>query len=149
MKIIRDPLGLILTQKRFILTEFGCLDLKPTSSPIDPTRKLRADEWELILDPIFFRWLLEKLNFLIHTHHDLSFAVQHLSQYMQAPRQPHLDAAFHCLRYLLVDPSLGIFMNSVPSLPLVAFCNSDWGSCPESRHSISGFYINFGGSPIS
>ncbi|XP_019255002.1 PREDICTED: uncharacterized protein LOC109233572 [Nicotiana attenuata] len=124
MEIIREQHGLILTQKRYtldLLDEFAYFELKPAPPPLDPTRKLRADE-----DPTFYRCLLGKLNFLTHTRPDLSFAVQHLSQYMQAPRQSHLDVVFHCQRCLLDEPSLGLFMNSDQYLCLVAFCDSDW-----------------------
>ncbi|XP_019242235.1 PREDICTED: uncharacterized protein LOC109222326 [Nicotiana attenuata] len=152
MEIIREEKGFILTQKRFtseLLIEFGVLDLKPTTSPVDPTQRLSLHTRDLIPDPTFYRRLLGKLNFLTHTRKDLSFAVQHLSQFMQSPRQPHLDVAFHCLRYLLSDPAMGLLLNLSPLLRLLAFCDSDWGRCPDSRRSISGFYINLGGSPVS
>lgn len=68
---------------------------------------------------------------------------------MQSPKIYHLTSALRVLRYLKTNPGQGIFLNTNPSPKLVAFCDADWASCPETRWSVSGFYIALGGSPIS
>ena len=68
---------------------------------------------------------------------------------MQDPREPHLQAAFHLLRYLKTDPTLGLFLSKDADFSLKGYCDSDWASCTDSRRSVSGFIILLGGSPIS
>jgi hypothetical protein len=68
---------------------------------------------------------------------------------MHSPRQPHMDAASHLLRYLKGSPSQGLFYPASLDLKLKAFCDSDWATCPDSRRSITGFFIFLGDALIS
>uniref|UniRef100_A0A3Q7FP52 Reverse transcriptase Ty1/copia-type domain-containing protein n=1 Tax=Solanum lycopersicum TaxID=4081 RepID=A0A3Q7FP52_SOLLC len=61
----------------------------------------------------------------------------------------HMLLAVRCLRYLLMDPDLGTFIPSNSFFDLIAFCDIDWGRCPNTGCSIGGYYITLGGSPIS
>nr|XP_016470181.1 PREDICTED: uncharacterized mitochondrial protein AtMg00810-like [Nicotiana tabacum] len=152
MEVIREKDGLILSQRKFtldLLREFKSLHLSSVSSLLDPYTRLSTHTGEPVKDPTLYRHLLGKLNYLTNTRLDLSFTVQHLSRYMQDPRQPHLEATLCVLRYLLKDPGLGLFMSSSSSFKILAFCDSDWATCPDSRKSVSGIYISLGTFPIS
>nr|XP_016483297.1 PREDICTED: uncharacterized mitochondrial protein AtMg00810-like [Nicotiana tabacum] len=151
MEVLREPHGLILSRRKFtldLLHEFDSLHKTHVSCPLDPSVRLLA-QTDPIPDPNLYRYLLGKLNYLTHTKPNLSFIVHRLSQYMQDSRQTHLNASLRVLRYLFKDPGLGLFMSSSPSYQLLAFCDSDWAACPNSRKSVSGFFISFGSSPIS
>ena len=144
--------GAIISQRKFaldLLKEFDCLHCPSSSSPLDPTVKLKAKEGPVLSDPTFYRKLVGKLNFLTNTRLDISYAVQHLSQFLQDPREPHLHAAFHLLRYKKKDPTLGIFMSNNHDCKVRAFCDSDWAACPDSRRSVSGYIVLLGNTPIS
>jgi len=101
--------GVIISQRKFalnLLKEYDCLEHKTCSSPLDPNVKLKAKEGAELQDPTYYRKLVGKLNFLTNTRLDIAYGVQHLSQFVQKPREPHLRAAFHLLRYLKNDPTL-------------------------------------------
>lgn len=60
-----------------------------------------------------------------------------------------MQAAKRVLRYLSGSPSQGILLASNSTATLTAFCDSDWGGCPFSRRSTTGYCILLGNSPIS
>jgi len=152
MEILPTPTGLFLTQRKFVrdlLAEFGNKHDTVVVCPLDNTSKLAADQGELFDNPTLYRKIVGKLNFLTNTRPDLAFAVQHLSQFMQCPRQPHFQAVQHVLRYLKGQPDLGLLFNNTAQYTIEAYCDSDWAACSHSRKSISGYVVFFGNSLIS
>nr|XP_016509120.1 PREDICTED: uncharacterized mitochondrial protein AtMg00810-like [Nicotiana tabacum] len=84
-----------------------------------------------------------------NTRPDITYNVQHLSQYIQSPTDSHLKATVHVLRYLKGNLSLGIFLSNSTNYRLRAFCDSDWASFPETRKSFRGDIVLRGASPIT
>uniref|UniRef100_A0A3Q7FJI4 Reverse transcriptase Ty1/copia-type domain-containing protein n=1 Tax=Solanum lycopersicum TaxID=4081 RepID=A0A3Q7FJI4_SOLLC len=151
LEILYKDTGVLISQRKFttdLLKEFDCTSCKPSMSPLEPTVKFKANEGALLKDPTFYRKLVGKLNFLTNTRLDITFSVQHLSQFLQSPREPHLKAAYHVLRYLMNDPCLGVFLSNSTDCTITAYCDSDWAACPDSRRSVSGYIVLMGDSPI-
>ncbi|XP_019241775.1 PREDICTED: uncharacterized protein LOC109221785, partial [Nicotiana attenuata] len=152
LEISLIPQGYIMSQHKFtsnLLSEFKCQHFSSVLTPLDPSVKLTMDMGEPISDPSLYRRLVGKLNFLQNTRPDISFSVQHLSQFLQKPQVPHMMAVLHVLRYLMKDPAQGVLLSSCPDFSLLAYSDSDWASCVISRKSVSGYFITLGGSPIS
>ncbi|XP_015168762.1 uncharacterized mitochondrial protein AtMg00810-like [Solanum tuberosum] len=152
LEILYRPDGVLISQRKFttdLLKEFDSFDCKVAASPLDCTEKLKATDGKLLSDPTYYRKLIGKPNFLTNTRMDIAYSVQHLSQFMQTPREPHLKAGYHVLRYLRQDPTIGIFISNKPDLTVSAYCDSDWAACPDSRKSVSGYLVLMGYSPIS
>ena len=146
------PEGISLSQRKFtqdLLLETGFATAKGVATLLPLHCKLTPNEGELLQDPSYYKTIIGKLNFLTHSRPDLSFAVQTLSQFMQTPRLPHLQALEHTLRYLKGTSRQGILLNASGPMRLQAFCDSDWASCPFSRRSVTGYMILLGSSPVS
>ncbi|XP_020412866.1 uncharacterized protein LOC109947334 [Prunus persica] len=100
-------------------------------------------------DPSSYRRLVGRLIYLSITRPDLAYAVHMLSQFMEKPRQPHLEAAHKVLKYIKQASGQGIFLPSTGSLQLQAFCVVNWARCRDTRRSIKGYYVLLGQAPIS
>nr|XP_016502671.1 PREDICTED: uncharacterized mitochondrial protein AtMg00810-like [Nicotiana tabacum] len=143
--------GYVVHQHKYttdLLSEFHCLDTKPVTTPLDPQNKLHIDSGDPISDPSTYKSLIGKLNFFQHTRPNISFSVQHLSQFLVSPKVPHMLDALHVLRYLANDPTRGILLSSSSDFTLKAYSDSDWAACPISRRSVTGYFV-LGDSPVS
>ncbi|KAF5465901.1 hypothetical protein F2P56_015864 [Juglans regia] len=78
--------------------------------------KLHQEEGELLSDPSLYRQLVGSLNYLTITHPDISFAVQQVSQFMQAPRDLHLADVRRIVQYLKCTSKRGFFFPKESSL---------------------------------
>ncbi|XP_057529764.1 uncharacterized mitochondrial protein AtMg00810-like [Amaranthus tricolor] len=152
MEICKTSAGIILTQHKFTkeLLQFSGLDLsKRATTPLPTSFKLHSDVGDPYFDPAFYRSLVGKLNFLTHSRPDLTFVVQTLSQSMQDPKVPHMQALHHTLRYIAGSIGQGILLKAGERISLIGYSDSDWATCPTTRRSITGYLVLFGGSPVS
>jgi hypothetical protein len=75
-------------------------DCRPMATPmITKLKKVTTSNSE-VLDPTLYRQLIGSLKYLVNIRQDIYFAVNTLSQFMVEPRQEHLVAKKHVLRYL-------------------------------------------------
>uniref|UniRef100_A0A803P4N1 CCHC-type domain-containing protein n=1 Tax=Cannabis sativa TaxID=3483 RepID=A0A803P4N1_CANSA len=96
LEIGRTKRGISVSQTPFtvqLLKDTGYIGAKPVSTPMETNLKLSSDKGILLPDPTFFRSLIGKLIYLTITRPDISYAINHLSQFLTTPRVPHLHAA--------------------------------------------------------
>ncbi|KAL8145121.1 hypothetical protein AgCh_003364 [Apium graveolens] len=151
LEIDRSEVGFFMSQKKYVmdmLKDFGMLSASPLKVPMDTHITLTPDKGELLQDPHPYQRLLGKLIYLTITRPDLAFSVHNLAQYMQKPTNIHMQAAKRVLRYLLGTPEQGILLASTSVAQLIAYCDSDWASCPTTKKSTSGYCVLLGISPV-
>jgi hypothetical protein len=68
---------------------------------------------------------------------------------MKNPTDTHLQAAKRILRFIKKEPRKRIMFPSESHLSLRDFSDADWGSCVESRKSITGYCLFLGSSLIA
>ena len=95
--------GIALSQRKHdleILEDVRYLGAKPASFPIEQNFSLSKINVDYISDPSSYRRLVGRLICLTITQPDLVYTVHILSQFMDKPRVPHLEAAHCVLRYV-------------------------------------------------
>jgi hypothetical protein len=137
-----------LTQESYtrgVLERYGMLESKPATTPMGQSSDLmhkspcsESDSKRMIGVP--YREEIGSLLFLaVRTCPDIAVAVRILSKHVHCPRPFHLEVIKRVLRYLKRTMSKGLTYNRAdPSPVLTIYCDADWVTDPEDRHSRSG-----------
>jgi hypothetical protein len=86
---------------------------------------------------------------MLGTRPDISYAITKLSQFSSNPTQEHFKAGKHVLRYLKNTIHLRLCFGSIDNSEVTGFSDSDWGSDPNDRRSITGYTFLIGGGAVS
>ncbi|KAL5580295.1 hypothetical protein UlMin_012737 [Ulmus minor] len=126
----------ILSQRKYtldLLKETGMLGSKPADSPIEPNHKLGDDPEKPKVDKERYQRLVGRLIYLSHTRPDIAYAVSVISQFMHAPRENHMEAAYRVLRYLKSAPGKGIIFRKSEKMEVEAYTDADWAGSARSN----------------
>lgn len=152
LEVHHDSSGVFLNQHKYtqdLISLAGLQDSSSVDTPLELNVKYRREEGDLLPDPTIFRQLVGILNYLIITRLDISFAVQQVSQFMQAPRHLHLVAVCRIIRYLRGTSNRGLFFPNGSPIRLNAFSDPDWAGYSDTRRLVTGWYMFLGESLIS
>lgn len=151
-EIARSTSGISVCQRKYalnLLEYSGLLGCKPSSVPMDPNLHLIKDLGELLSQPRVYMELIRRLLYLTITRPDITFVVHQLSQFLSAPTDVHLHAAYKVLRYIKNNPGQGLMYSSETEMCLNAFADADWATCKNTRRSVTGFCVCLGTSLVS
>lgn len=147
-QISRSTNGIFINWRKYnleLLKDTGFLASKPSYIPFDPNHKLSPTDGELLEYPTLYRILMGRLIYFKNNMPDISFAVQHLSQYVSTPLVSHYQATNKVLRFLKYAHAKGILL-PLSSLKLYAFADYDWARCRTTRKYITSFCVILGSS---
>jgi len=151
LEIARTKKGIHIFQRKYaleILSDVGMTDAKLVSTPMVKKNEKHFKQ-VVVHDISAYRRIIGHLLYLVNTKPDISFSVQCLSQFVQAPTKLHHQAAQRVLRYIKFSPSQGIFYPKDTNVQIKEFSDSDWASCISTRYSTTVFSIFLGESLIS
>jgi hypothetical protein len=152
ISVTRHDGGLFLSQSTYasdIIARAGMASCKPSATPVDTKQKLSTTAGTSYDDPTLYRSLAGALQYLTFTRPDISYAVQQVCLHMHAPCTDHMLALKRILRYVQGTLHYGLHLYSSPIEKLISYTDADWGGCPDTRRSTSGYCVFLGENLIS
>ena len=122
---------------------------KPAPTPVVTSGKLCANAGSPCDYPTLYRSLAGALQYLTFTRPDISYVVQQVCLFMHDPRVEHMAAIHIILRYLQGTLDYGLQLYKSPISSLLSYTDADWGGCPDTRRSTSGYCVFLNDNMIS
>ncbi|KAJ0455004.1 putative RNA-directed DNA polymerase [Helianthus annuus] len=139
--------GTILKQSAYakkILNLAGMVDCNSTQYPMENKLRITKQGDGAEVDPTFYRRLIGSLRYLLHTRPDLSYSVGVVSRFMECPKESHLVAVKHIIRYIKGTVHDGLEYKSGGEGRLVGYSDSSFGTDKDDGRGTSGtiFYLS-------
>ncbi|KAJ9556638.1 hypothetical protein OSB04_011252 [Centaurea solstitialis] len=121
-----------------ILSRANMFDCKPSTTPIDTASKFSSTQCQLLPNGTLYRQLVGALQYLTFTRPDLTYDVQQICLFMNAPRDTHFQFMKRVLRYLKGTLSYRLSISPFKSHRFTAYSDADWGdaSIPKDLHQV-------------
>ncbi|KAL0641362.1 hypothetical protein Bca4012_102813 [Brassica carinata] len=156
IEICRSKEGLFMSQRKYtldLLKDADKLGGQTAKMPMEDGYKVpregELEDSKLFHDPKLYRKLVGKLIYLTITRPDICFAVNQVSQHMQAPKDHHWRMVDRVLSYLNGSPSQGVWMGCNGSTEVVGYCDADWAGDRADRRSTTGYCTFIGGNLVT
>ncbi|CAL1372394.1 unnamed protein product [Linum trigynum] len=141
-------------QRKYILEllqRSGMSHAKPIATPCTADQLIQSAS---DLSPAFhdlglYRSIVGGLQYLSFTRPDISFVVNHVSQFMHRPTDAHWLAVKRILRYLQGSITQGLLFQRSLKPQLHGYYDASFAYCPRDRKSISGFAVFYGQNLVS
>ncbi|XP_071713967.1 uncharacterized mitochondrial protein AtMg00810-like [Rutidosis leptorrhynchoides] len=150
--VSRNSEGLFLNQNKYaseIIERADLVNCNPVKTPVDTNGKLSSSKGKPYSKPTLYRSLCGALQYLTFTRPDIFYVVQQVCLHMHDPRECHMDALKRIIRYIQGTFSFGLQLTRSSIQSPVSYTDADWGGCPNTRRSTSGYCVFLGDNMIS
>ena len=119
------------------------------TTPMASNMKLLSDASLETVDAMMYHQMIGSLMYLMNMRPDICFTVNTFNQFLTDPRNVHLIAAKHILRYLRGTVDYGLKYDVNQKINLEGYVDSDWAGSAIDRKSTSGCCFSMGSGVIS
>ncbi|XP_071727334.1 uncharacterized mitochondrial protein AtMg00810-like [Rutidosis leptorrhynchoides] len=150
--VTRNEHGLFLSKEKYaedIISRTSMTSCKMIKTSVDTNGKMSSTNGPSYSDTTEFRSLAGALQYLTFTRPDISYAVQQICLHMHDPKECHMHALRRIIRYIRGTISHGLLIIKSCISSLVSYTDADWGGCPDTRCSTSGYCVFFRGNLVS
>lgn len=137
-----------------LLAGADLLEGKSSCTLMEQNLKLTTPEYDelfcknahdnLLRDFELYRRVVGILLYLKITRPDIAYLVQHLRQFVNAPKKPHVEEAMWVMRYIKQIQGNGYSCSKNRVTSMTAYCDSDWASCSVTKKSVTWYCIQLG-----
>nr|XP_016506319.1 PREDICTED: uncharacterized mitochondrial protein AtMg00810-like [Nicotiana tabacum] len=132
IEFVRSKAGILMNQRKYaldLIANPGLGGAKPVFTPLECNQRLTTTDFE---------------EDILCTNDAIGATVND-----SMLLDPESYKALRVIKYVKNTPGLGLLMSSHQSDNLVAFCDSDWASCPQSRKFVTDYLVKIGNSLTS
>lgn len=150
IEVVKAKQDIFFSQRKYVLDVLKESDMegcKPCATPIKANHRLKEDDSERLIDAERFQRLMGHLIYLSLTHLDITHAVSVISQFMHAPIQDHMKAAYWVLRYLKGCLGKSLLYKRHGHQRVEVYTNADWVRSLTDRRFTFG-YCSFVGDNL-
>jgi hypothetical protein len=121
-------------------------DCNPCAVPMEPKLKWSKNGHNSSVDQTDYRSLIGSLRYLLLTRPEMTFSVSYLSCFMENPKQEHLAAIKHLLRYVAGTVQYGLFYprGNGGAFGVLGYNDSDLARDVDDSKSTSGMVFFLG-----
>ncbi|KAL9145431.1 hypothetical protein ABFS82_13G041900 [Erythranthe guttata] len=132
-----------------VVSKFGLKKAKPLTTPMTSIEKLGRDCDSTNVDSTLYMSLIGNLFYLSASRYDICFSVGICARYQASPKESHLSAVKHIIRYVSRTPKLRKWYSKDANNCLAGNSDADWTGYVDDRRSITGGCAYMGNNLVS